>query len=94
MNIMRVSYKFGGNQSRYVMKDSFVRGTIEAGAKHQHLAFRAGDVWLTILAQMNFNLRRHGQKKDALDKFENLRSSAVLLHSEWMLILRQGISEV
>jgi hypothetical protein len=38
----------------YASQDSFFRGAIDAGAKHQHLVIQPQDVWLTILKQLSF----------------------------------------
>jgi hypothetical protein len=85
-NTMMLSYYYGRteNDNSYPLYDSFVRGTIDAGSKHQHLAFRADDVWLTILSQLNFYLRKYGQDKQVLDKWENIRPKGTLPHSEWI----------
>jgi len=59
----------------YGLSDSFVRGALEASERHQHYAFWADDVWLTILSQMNFYLRRQGHEKQLLEIFDNIRPS-------------------
>jgi hypothetical protein len=66
-------WKLANNGSTsYASRDSFVRGSIEAGAQHQHLVISPDIVWLTILTQMNFYLRKHERDKDVRNNFENL----------------------
>jgi hypothetical protein len=60
----------------YPARDSLIRGSIEAGIQHQHLAIRPDDVWLTILSQMNFYLKRHRMEKVVLDKFDNIQGNS------------------
>jgi len=57
----------------YASQDSFVRGSIDAGVQHQHLEIRPENVWLMILTQMNFYLRKYGNNKEIRDKFVNLQ---------------------
>jgi hypothetical protein len=46
-------------QGIYSSQDSFVRGAIEAGAKHQHLVIQPEHVRLTIIKQLSSYLRKH-----------------------------------
>jgi hypothetical protein len=62
----------------YPSQDSFVRGSIEAAAKHQHLVVRPDIVWLTVLAQMNFYLRKNGEEMDVRSKFDNFQGGGLL----------------
>jgi hypothetical protein len=64
----------------YPSRDSFVRGSINAAAQHQHLIIQPDIVWLTALAQMNFYLRKNGEEKDVRSKFDNFQGDG-LLHS-------------
>jgi hypothetical protein len=59
-------------QGIYASQDSFVRGAIDAGAKHQHLVIQPQDVWLTILKQLSFYLRKHKDDKEVLENLDNL----------------------
>jgi hypothetical protein len=56
----------------YASQDSFVRGTVDAGAKHQHLVIQPQDVWLTILKQLSFYLRKHKDDKEVAESWDNL----------------------
>jgi hypothetical protein len=56
----------------YPSQDSFIRGSIHAAAKEQHLEIRPDEVWLTVLSQLNFYLRRHGNDKAVIDIYDNL----------------------
>jgi hypothetical protein len=69
--------KIEGSTS-HAMGDSFVHGSIEAGAKHQHLAIAPNTVWLTILTQMSFYLRKHAEENDVRNKFNNLEGFVLL----------------
>jgi hypothetical protein len=41
--------------------DSFVRGVLEAYARHMHLVLRPEEVWFAILTQMNFYMARNAE---------------------------------
>jgi hypothetical protein len=72
------SFEWRGRDKRYTIypsRDSLIRGSVEAGFQHQHLAIRPDDVWLTILSQMNFYLKRHRMEKVVLDKFDNIQGN-------------------
>jgi hypothetical protein len=56
----------------YASQDSFIRGAIDAGAKHQHLLIRPQDVWITILKQLTSYLRKHKDDADVLGKWDYL----------------------
>jgi hypothetical protein len=56
----------------YASQDSFVRGAIDAGVKHQHLVIQPQDVWLTILKQLSFYLRKHKDDKEVAENWDNL----------------------
>jgi hypothetical protein len=56
----------------YASQDSFFRGAIDAGAKHQHLVIQPQDVWLTILKQLSFYLRKHKDDKEVAEVWDNL----------------------
>jgi hypothetical protein len=56
----------------YASQDSFFRGTIDAGAKHQHLVIQPQDVWLIILKQLSFYLRKHKDTKQVVEIWDNL----------------------
>lgn len=40
---------------------SFVRGAVEAWARHYHLILRPDDVWFAILSQMNFYMKKNAE---------------------------------
>jgi hypothetical protein len=64
---------YNGNTSGiYASQDSFVRGAIDAGAKHQHLMLRPQDVWLTILKQVTSYMRKHKDDAEVLYQWNNL----------------------
>jgi hypothetical protein len=56
----------------YASQDSFFRGAIDAGAKHQHLVIQPQDIWLTILKQLSFYLRKHKDDKQVAEVWDNL----------------------
>jgi hypothetical protein len=56
----------------YASQDSFVRGAIDAGTKHQHLVIQPQDIWLTILKQLSFYLRKHKDDKEVAENWDNL----------------------
>lgn len=41
---------------------SFVRGAIEAWARHLHLVLRPEDIWFAILVQINFYMEANAEK--------------------------------
>ncbi|KAF4419343.1 hypothetical protein FACUT_11511 [Fusarium acutatum] len=41
--------------------DGFVRGAVEAWAKHEHLILRPDEVWFEVLAQMNVYMSTHSE---------------------------------
>jgi len=56
----------------YASQDSLFRGAIDAGSKHQHLVIQPQDVWLTILKQLSFYLRKHKDDKEVSENWDNL----------------------
>jgi hypothetical protein len=60
-------------------QDSFVRGTIDAWAQHQHLVVRPEDVWFTIMVQMNFYMTKHADDKEVREKFVNHQGKEKIL---------------
>jgi hypothetical protein len=68
----------GQTPGTYASQDSFVRGAIDAGAKHQHFVIRPQDVWLTILKQFASYMRKHKSDKEALGKWDYLDGTANL----------------
>ncbi|ENH71712.1 hypothetical protein FOC1_g10003956 [Fusarium oxysporum f. sp. cubense race 1] len=41
--------------------DGFVRGAVEAWAKHEHLILRPDEIWFEVLAQMNVYMSTHSE---------------------------------
>jgi hypothetical protein len=60
----------------YASQDSLVRGAIDAGAKHQHLVIQPQDVWLTILKQLSFYMRKHKDDKEVAENWDNREGKA------------------
>jgi Domain of unknown function (DUF4419) len=58
----------------YASHDSFVRGAIDAGAKHQHLAIQPQDVWITILKQVGAYIGKHKDDKEVSDKWDDSKA--------------------
>ncbi|KAF2429953.1 hypothetical protein EJ08DRAFT_716097 [Tothia fuscella] len=65
----------------YASQDSFVRGAIDASAKHQHLVIQPQDVWLTVLKQLSFYLRKHKDDKEVAENWDNREGKATPSHS-------------
>src|ERR1700761_5565492 len=42
--------------------DGFVRGAFEAWGRHLHFVIRPEEVWVTILVQINFYMKRHAEE--------------------------------
>jgi hypothetical protein len=61
----------------YPSHDSFFRGAIDAGAKHQHLVIQPQEVWLTILKQLSSYLRKHKDDQDVSAMWDNLDGKTV-----------------
>jgi hypothetical protein len=72
----------------YAAQDSVVRGAIDASAKHQHLLLRPDDVWLTILTQLSFYMRKHKDDQLVRDMWNNLDGQIPPRSSEWAHILK------
>ncbi|CAM1503185.1 Fc.00g079610.m01.CDS01 [Cosmosporella sp. VM-42] len=49
------------NGTIFPSSDSFIRGALEAWAKHQHLILRPDEIWFEILAQLNFYMSVHAE---------------------------------
>jgi hypothetical protein len=60
----------------YPSQDSLFRGAIDAGAKHQHLVIQPQDVWLAILKQLSFYLRKHKDDTQVAATWDNLDGKA------------------
>jgi hypothetical protein len=45
---------------------------IDASAQHQHLVIQPQDVWLTVLKQLSFYLRKHTDDKEVAENWDNL----------------------
>jgi hypothetical protein len=62
----------------YASHDSFIRGAVDASAKHQHLMIQPEDVWLTILKQLGSYMRRHKDDKEVSEKWDNYEGKQTL----------------
>jgi hypothetical protein len=56
----------------WASQDSFFHGVIDASAKNQHLVIQPQDVWLTVLKQLSFYLRKHTDDKEVAENWDNL----------------------
>jgi hypothetical protein len=82
------SYSIRGNLSRvsiYAAQDSFVRGAIDASAKHQHLVLRPQDVWLTMLTQLSFYMRKHKDDTPLRDMWDNFDTGVPPKNNLWIM---------
>lgn len=70
----------------YAEQDSFVRGAIEASAKHQHLAFRPDDVWFTILTQRGFYMQEHKDEQLVRDMWDSWEGQPFSANNAWLMI--------
>ncbi|KAF2461868.1 hypothetical protein BDY21DRAFT_312603 [Lineolata rhizophorae] len=71
--------------------DSFVRGALEAWAKHEHLVIRPDEVWFEILAQMNFYMAAHAEEiRDVFVSHEGRESIEVWDFTWHQVIARFG----
>jgi hypothetical protein len=59
-------------QGIYPSQDGFLRGAIDAVAKHQHLIIQPEDVWITILKQLSTYLRKHKDDQEVSAAWDNL----------------------
>jgi hypothetical protein len=69
----------------YAAQDSFVRGAIDASAKHQHLVVRPDDVWFTILTQLSFYMRKHKDDQLVRDMWDNFDGKLPPRNDGWTL---------
>jgi hypothetical protein len=67
----------------YASHDSFVRGAIDAGAKHQHLAMKPQDVWITILKQMGAYIGKHKDDMEVSEKWDSSKAKARPAFQDW-----------
>ncbi|KAF4340178.1 hypothetical protein FBEOM_5875 [Fusarium beomiforme] len=63
--------------------DGFVRGAIEAWAKHEHLILRPDEIWFEILAQMNIYMSTHSEHIRDLFVEHKGREKIVVEGSSW-----------
>jgi hypothetical protein len=82
----RLRYDTNWTNNIYEEQDSFVRGTVDASAKHQHLSLRPDDVWYTALTQLSFYMRKHKDDKVIQDIWNSLDGKTPPRVSEWILI--------
>jgi hypothetical protein len=87
--LLQSSYSMSGGINEtsgiYASQDSLFRGAIDAGAKHQHLVIRPDDVWLTILTQMSYYMRKHQAEKAVQDIWDNFDGKPPPRNSEWAI---------
>jgi hypothetical protein len=65
-----VSLRSSNLSNIHPLQDRFIRGAIDAWAKHQHLVIRPDDVWFTILLQLSMHLRSHHDSIQVRDEIE------------------------
>lgn len=82
------------NDAVYVSSGSFVRGAIEAWAKHQHLVLRPDEVWFEILAQLNFYMGRNAESVRHLFVEGGGRGEIVVAGGSWEEILESFGEEI
>jgi hypothetical protein len=86
--INQSSYSIRGNLSRvsiYAAQDSLVRGAIDASAKHQHLVLRPQDVWLAILTQISYYMRKHKDDTLLRDMWDNFDTGIPPKNNVWVM---------
>jgi hypothetical protein len=87
-HIDQSSYSIRGNLSRvsiYAAQDSFVRGAIDAAVKHQHLVLRPQDVWLTILTQLSYYMRKHKDDTALRNMWDNFDAGVPPKNNLWVM---------
>jgi hypothetical protein len=87
-HIDQSSYSVRGNLSRvsiYAAQDSFFRGAIDASARHQHLVFRPQDVWLTVLTQLSYYMRKHKDDTPLRSMWDNFDTGVPPKNNLWVM---------
>lgn len=92
--ILFSSYPSSLNGTVYVSSGSFVRGAIEAWAKHQHLVLRPDEVWFEILAQLNFYMSRNAERVRHLFVEHDGRKEIVVAGRSWDEMLESFGEEI
>lgn len=92
--ILFSSYSDSLGGSVYVSSGSFVRGAIEAWAKHQHLVLRPDEVWFEILVQLNFYMSRNAERVRHLFVEHDGRKEIVVTGSSWEEMLESFGEEI
>lgn len=78
----------------YPSSDSFVRGTIDAWAQHQHLVLRPDEVWFQILTQMNFYMSAHGEELRDLFVNHEGKETITIMGKTWESIILRFQDEI
>jgi hypothetical protein len=73
----------------YAAQDSVVRGAIDASAKHQHLQLRPDDVWITILTQLGFYMRKRKDDKLVQNMWNNFDGQVPPTSIDWSWYLHR-----
>jgi hypothetical protein len=87
-HIDQSSYSIRGNLSRvsiYAAQDSFFRGAIDASARHQHLVLRPQDVWLTVLTQLSYYMRKHKDDTPLRNMWDNFDTGVLPKNNLWVM---------
>ncbi|KAF5713785.1 hypothetical protein FMUND_7764 [Fusarium mundagurra] len=60
-SILASSFDDLSGRNVFPSSDGFVRGAVEAWAKHEHLILRPDEIWFEVLAQMNVYMSTHSE---------------------------------
>ncbi|KAF5573024.1 hypothetical protein FPANT_12640 [Fusarium pseudoanthophilum] len=60
-SLLASSFDDLSGRSVFPSSDGFVRGAVEAWAKHEHLILRPDEIWFEVLAQMNVYMSTHSE---------------------------------
>jgi hypothetical protein len=72
---------------------SFVRGAIEAWARHLHLVLRPEDIWFTILGQMNFYMTENAESlRHIFVGHEGRERISIFGHELYSILGRFGVA--
>lgn len=75
--------------------DSFVRGVLQAWGEHLHLVLQPDEIWLTVLAQINFYVNAHSA--DAASRAFDLRANETVIdayYPDWYTFMSSLYSAV
>jgi hypothetical protein len=82
------------NGNIYPSSSSFIHGSIDAWAQHQHLVLKPEEVWFQILTQMNFYMKNNAESLRHLFVSHAEREEIEIVGFDWESILLRFKDEI